>query len=58
MSLRRSSWYDGVEAYEMIRLVLIFVIIAIGCVAVGLLITKIIAAIVKMKDDFEKGEQK
>ena len=42
----------------MVRIALTFVIIAIGCVLVGLIITKIIAAITKMKDDFDKEDRK
>jgi len=42
----------------MVRLALIFVIIAIGCVVVGLIITKIIAAVTKLKDDFDKEDGK
>ena len=38
----------------MIRIAITFVIIAIGCVVVGYFITKIVAAIVRMKNDFEK----
>ena len=42
----------------MARLALTFVIIAIGCVVVGLIITKIIAAVTKLKDDFDKEDGK
>jgi hypothetical protein len=42
----------------MTRIALTFVIIAIGCVVVGYVITKIIAAIIKLKDDFEKEDRK
>ena len=41
----------------MERIAITFVIIAIGCAAVGFIITKIIAAIVKMKDDFNKENE-
>ena len=41
----------------MVRLTLVFVIIAVGCVVVGLIITKIIAAIVKMKDEFNEEDR-
>ena len=43
---------------DMIRLVLVFVIVAVGCVAVGLIVTKIIKAIMAIKTDFEKEERK
>jgi len=38
----------------MVRIAITFAIIAIACVVVGFVVTKIVAAIVKMKDDFEK----
>ena len=40
----------------MVRIAITFVIIAVGCVLVGLIITKIIAAITKLKDDFDKED--
>ncbi len=43
----------------MIRIALLFVIIAIGCVVVGLVITKIISMIAKMNKDFDnRGDEK
>ena len=42
----------------MVRIAITFVIVAIGCVVVGFFITKIVAAVVKMKDDFEKENGK
>ena len=41
----------------MVRIAITFVIIAIGCVVVGWIITKIIAMVTKMKDDFDKEER-
>jgi len=38
----------------MVRIALVFVIIAVGCVAVGWIITKIVASIAKMKDEFKE----
>ena len=40
----------------MIRIAITFVIIAVGCVLVGLIITKIIAAVLKLRDDFDKED--
>ena len=40
----------------MVRIALVFVIIAVGAVLVGLAITKIIAAVSKLKDDFDKED--
>jgi len=42
----------------MVRLALVCVIIAVGCVLVGLIITKIIAAVTKLRDDFDKEDGK
>lgn len=41
----------------MVRIALTFVIIAVGCVAVGWIVTKIIAMVVKMKDDFDREDR-
>ena len=38
----------------MVRIAVTFVIIAVGAVIVGFVITKIIAAVTRMKDDFER----
>ena len=40
----------------MVRIALTFVIAAIGCIVVGYFVTKIVAAIVKMKSDFERED--
>ena len=42
----------------MVRIAIVFVIVAIGCAAVAFFMTKIVAAIVKMKEDFEKEDRK
>ena len=42
----------------MVRIAITFVIIAVGCVLVGLIITKIIAAVTKLKDDFDREDRK
>ena len=42
----------------MISIAMVFAIVAIGCAVVGFITTKIVSAIVKIKEDFEKEDKK